>query len=388
MGHVNQRGRDRWEVRVELGVDPLTGKRSRIIRQVKGKKRDALAELNRLEHEVETGTYTPPSSLTVGAYLTQWLTYMQAQLAPAAYARYRGIVEQHIIPALGSVNLQKLHPAHIIDAEAAWAAHGRLKRNGERSGRQLSAKTVLNHHRVLHKALEDAVIVYKVLRVNPCDAIRSPRWDKRPVARLTRDEAMRLADVLEADDYGPALFTLLYTGLRVGEVIGLRWREDVDLSTRRLSVQQQWDDKAKTFRDTKSHRATRPVSLDTDLSNVLERWRVRQKEWRLAAGPVWEDVDNTLVFTTRAGEHLTPSMMRRALDRCLASAGVRYVTRHGLRHTHATLMVSAGIHMRVLQERLGHATFATTADIYSHLDSGIQEQAAEQFSESLRRRRG
>jgi integrase len=243
---------------------------------------------------------------------------------------------------------------------------------------------VANHHIVLHKALQDAVRVFRVLRSNPADSVAPPRWEKRTVARLTLEEALRLIDALEDHPYGWAIYVLLYTGLRAGELLGLRWREDVDLARRQISVQQQWDQYARRFRDTKSHRATRPVSLDTDVVAVLHRQRVRQNEWHLAAGPVWEETG--LVFTDEAGVHLTHGKIAYALETVLKVAGLPRMTPHGLRHTHATLMLKSGAHMRVIQERLGHATFAFTADSYAHVAAGMQESAAEKFSESLRRR--
>jgi len=235
MGHVNQRGRDRWEVRVELGRDPLTGKRKRIIRQVNGTKRDAQAKLAEIVRSLETGEYTEPSKLTLSEYLDRWLAHMRGQLAPSAHGRYTAIVELHIKPRLGAVLLQKLQPAHIIDVEAFWLREGRIRP----PGRPLSAKTVVNHHIVLHKALHDAVRVFRVLRSNPADSVTPPRWEKRTVARLTLDEALRLIDALEAHPYGWAIYVLLYTGLRAGELLGLRWREDVDLVRRQIAVQQQ-----------------------------------------------------------------------------------------------------------------------------------------------------
>lgn len=380
MGHVNQIARNRWEVRVELGRDPLTGKRKRIIRHVNGNKKDAEQKLAEITRQVETGAYVEPSRLTVGDYLTRWLRHMHGQLAPSAYGRYEAIVTSHIIPILGHVLMQKLRPEHIVDAEAHWLKAGRLHR-----GTGLSAKTVLNHHRVLHKALQDAVLVFHVLQTNPVDSVPAPRWEKRRPQRLTADEALRLMDVLDDDDAGPLILTMLYTGMRAGEVLGLRWREDVDLERRHMAVQQQWDRYAKAFRETKSHRSTRPVSIDADLAAVLERWRVRQIEWQLQAGPVW--TPSGLVFTTRTGEHLTHDRVRRALQRVLAAAGLQSVSPHALRHSHATLMIAAGTHMRVLQERLGHASFAITADLYGAVAPGLQAEAAEQFAESLRRRR-
>jgi integrase len=379
MGHVNQRGRDRWEVRVELGRDPLTGKRKRIIRQVNGTKRDAQAKLAEIVRSLETGEYTEPSKLTLSEYLDRWLAHMRGQLAPSAHGRYTAIVELHIKPRLGAVLLQKLQPAHIIDVEAFWLERGRIRP----PGRPLSAKTVVNHHIVLHKALHDAVRVFRVLRSNPADSVTPPRWEKRTVARLTLDEALRLIDALEAHPYGWAIYTLLYTGLRAGELIGLRWREDVDLVRRQISVQQQWDQYARRFRDTKSHRATRPVSLDTDVVAVLHRQKVRQAEWHLAAGIVW--TDSGLVFTDETGQHLTHGKIAYALETVLKVAGLPRMTPHGLRHAHASLMVASGAPAKVIQERLGHATFAFTMDTYGHLIPGMQDAAAEKFSESLRR---
>jgi integrase len=379
---VTARSRGVWRITLELGHDPKTGRRKRMVRDIRGSKKEAQAELARLVHQRRTGEYVEPHKETLAGFLTRWLAYMNGRLAPSAHASYSYVVALRLIPVLGAIPLQQLQPAHIAEAERQWLTSGRVGSTRAAYGRGLSPKTVVNYHRVLRAALQHAVR-WNLLRFNPCDQMEPPRWERVQQRVLTLSEVRGLLDVLGDDRHGVALHTLLATGLRVGELLGLRWREDIDFDAGTIRVQQQYDRVTKTFRDTKTHRSKRPVAIDLELIAALRHHRAAQAERQLIAGSMWQPTG--LVFTDNLGGHLDHDMLRKALSRCLRLAGLDPVNPHGLRHTHASLMIALGTHMRVLQERLGHASFAITADTYSHVSATAQHEAAALLGDALRK---
>lgn len=383
MASIHERKRGVWRITIEAGADPVTGKRKRIVRDVQGTKKAAERELARLMTERSTGDYVEPHNETVAGFLERWLAYMEPRLAPSAYASYRYVVTLRLVPELGSMGLQQLRPEHIAAAERKWLTKGRLgSKRGSRQN-ELSPKTVVNYHRVLREALQQAVR-WRALKWNPCDSIDPPRWERTEQNSFSLVEVQRLLETLKDIKHGSALYVLVATGLRVGELLGLRWREDVDLDGHVIRVQQQYDRVPQTFRDTKTHRSRRHVTIDADLVSALRQHRVAQAERQLRAGEMWEA--SGLVFTDDLGRHLTHSQLRRALERALTAAGLKHIHLHGLRHTHASLLVQLGTHMKLVQERLGHASFQITADTYSHVAPGLHEQAANLLGKALRTR--
>jgi len=378
-GSIRRRGKASWELTVELGVDPMTRKRKRRFVSVKGTRRDAERELTAVARAIDTGIAVDPSRETVGEYLRRWLRdYAQANVAPRTFDRYRSIVEEHLIPALGSVRLSALRPPHIVDAERRWLAGGRKRGRGG-----LSPRTVLHHHRLLHEALRHAVR-WQLLSVNPCAAVTPPRAMRKEMNSLDAEQAQALLSAARGTRFDVQVTAALYSGLRLGELLGLRWR-DLDLDAGRLSVQQTLQPVrggGVVFGPTKTHRSRRSVSIPAVVVERLREHRRLQVEARLIAGDAWEDSD--LVFTDALGRPQPPGPLREGFYKLLAAAGLPPIRLHDLRHTMATLMLAAGEHPKVVSERLGHSTVNLTLDTYSHVLPGLQQAAAERLAETLR----
>jgi integrase len=223
-----------------------------------------------------------------------------------------------------------------------------------------------------------------LLTVSPIENLRPPRWERKEQVWLDLPQARTLVANLESTPAGTAVLVNVSTGLRMGELLGLRWR-DIDLTARSIALQQQLQWLAGhgyVMRAVKTHRSRRPISIDLDLVDVLRSYKVRQNADRLQAGDLWKG--NDLVFTNELGEHLTPDQVRRSLLRALKAAGLPRIRPHDLRHTHASLLLRLRTPMKVVQERLGHSSFAVTADIYSHVAPDLQEQAAGLLGAALR----
>lgn len=175
-GYIRRRSKDSWQVVIELGRDPVTGKRKRVSRNVEGAKRDAETERTALIRSIETGTYVDPTRELMAEFLARWLRdYARSVVAPRTYERYEEIVRLHIVPTLGRVPLTQLRPTHIVAAERQWLDSG------------LSAATVLKHHRLIRRALQQA-LRWRVLTVNPADAVTPPVASARrcPSSTATR----------------------------------------------------------------------------------------------------------------------------------------------------------------------------------------------------------
>ena len=328
-------------------------------------------------HALATGTYVDPHKSTVGDYLLHWLeNYAKISVAPRTFEGYEMRVRRHLVPALGSIRLTQLRPAQIAAAERSWLE------SGGRRGEGLSPRSVVHNHRVLREALGQAV-KWQLLAVNPADAVTPPRVERQEMRSLSAQQSAALLDAAQGSEFGPAIETALYTGLRLGELLGLRW-EDLDLHSGRLSVQQTARSVrgGVTFGPTKTHRSRRRLSIPATAVEGLRGVRAGQLEHRLRAGTAWHDSD--LVFTDALGHSMTRERLRAAFYGLLETAGLPRVRLHDLRHTHATLMLSQGEHPKVVSERLGHATVGITLDTYSHVLPDLQAEAAERLAATLK----
>jgi integrase len=307
----------------------------------------------------------------VAEYLQQWLdAYVRPNTAPKTYRRYEQLIRVHVIPALGNVPLTKLRPLHIQETYT----------NVVRSGR--SPRTALHCHRVLREALQHAV-KWQLLARNPADGVEAPRPQRYEIAALRPDAVQELLASAEQTKFGAMIHTAVATGLRLGELTGLRW-QDVDLEGGVLAVRQtcQWlSREGFIYRQPKSYRSARPVALSPGTVNRLRRHRLEQLEERVALGPGYVDAD--LVFADDVGAPLHPSTVRKAWLGIAASAGMPALRFHDLRHAHASLLLGQGVHPKIVSERLGHSTVGITLDVYSHVTPGLQTQAAKDFDRVL-----
>ncbi len=380
-GHIKKRSARSYSVVVPFGVDPATGQRRQKWVTVKGTKKDAERRLAELVTELESGTYVDPSKMMVGEFLRQWLKvhHGSSNVRDVTAQGYSSIIENHLVPALGRVELARLNPQHI------QLAYAKALKGGRKDGRLggLSPTTVLQHHRVLKEALTHAV-KWEMIARNPADGVEPPRRARPEVNFYRPEEAQAFIEAARDSYYYTALHTALHTGLRRSELLGLQWR-DIDFESSMLSVVRvlhKIEDGTTVIEPPKTVKGRRTLVLTAESVDVLRRHLEGQMDTIRRVGGEW--TGETFVFDKGNGEVVHPDALASSPRGVYRDAGLRPISLKGLRHTHATILFAQGVHPKVVSERLGHASIGITLDIYSHVIQGMQEEAVSKFEEAMR----
>jgi len=371
-GHIVKRYKNSYSIVLNLGVDPATGRHKQQWISVKGTKKDAEKKLVEMLHQFDTGMFMKPSRTTLAEFLERWLNDYRSSLSPRGYERYRDIIKQHLIPDLGNIVLTQLRPEHLQKHYTACQDKG------------LSARTVRYHHAVIHVALKTAV-KWGLLSRNPADAVTLPKVQHNEMNTWGEDEINQFLEAAKDSPYYTLFHTALFTGMRRCEILGLKWA-DVDFIMSQLYVNRglhHLKDGSYVFTEPKSARSRRTIALPPSAILLLREHREKQAlEWAMLGKTL---TDAGLVFCTLEGEPLRPNTITRAWKTLAARCGLPVIRLHDARHTHASIMLKQGIHLKVVQERLGHSSIQITLDIYSHVVPGLQAAAAQRFDEILNR---
>lgn len=375
-GHIVKRYKNSYTIVLSLGRDPVTNKPRQQWVSVKGTKKDAEKKLAELLHQIDNGIFIRPNRTTLSDFLERWLKdYAWANLAPRTAEGYEHIIRRHIIPAMGDVLLRQLKPETLQRYYAEKLAGGRCDRKGA-----LSPRTVRHHHVTLHNSLEKAV-KWGLLSRNPADAVTPPRCDRSEWNILNEDDIHRLLEAARKTSYYALFYLAIFTGMRRSELLALRWC-DVDLFLCHVYVNRTLHHLrggSIVFRPPKTAKGRRMISLSPSVSLVLREHRERQKLDRAMLGTSLRDDD--LVFCDPKGNPLLPNTVTHAWIKLVRRSGLGGIRFHDARHSHASLMLKAGTHPKIVQERLGHSSISITLDTYSHVTPGLQEAAAARFDE-------
>jgi len=373
-GHIRQRSKGAWSIVIDVGREPGTGKRRQQWYTVRGTKKDAERELREKLRSLERGAYVKPQRISLGEYLKHWVeSYAVMHTSPRTAEGYQAIVNRYLVPALGGIPLCELQPQHLEKYYGDALAHGRLDGKGG-----LSTRTVLHQHRVLSQALSHAV-KQGVLARNVAQAVVAPRPGRSQMGTLSSGDVPRFLDAARRTPYYILFYTALYTGMRRGELLGLRWC-DIDLGKASISVVQtlyRLSGGKFVIKEPKSPHSRRMVALSPSVAELLRRHYTEQETQRILLGKTLGRDD--LVFAHPDGSPLDPSTVTHAFGDLIKRTGLPHVRFHDLRHTHATLMLKGGVHPKIVSERLGHANIGITLDTYSHVVPGLQEAAALRF---------
>ena len=305
----------------------------------------------KLKAERNQGVNISVTNLTVEEFLEQWLENYASTLGVATSYTYGLNLRTHIIPTLGRIKLKDLKAT---DVQACYTRILRTPRKGptDKPARYRSPKTALNVHRVFREALQYAVR-YELIHRNVCDTVQAPRATKHLVAPPSVRGLQTLLEVTDQTPYAMMVRTCLWTGLRQGELLRLRW-SDIDFDRRLLYVREAKWGSAGT------------VVLSPEICSLLATHG--------------EGRNSEFVFADGHDAAIGAWKLKRDWRAIKAKTGLRF---HDLRHAHASLLIAAGAHPKVIQERLRHKQVSTTMDIYGHLMPGLQEQAAQSIDTAL-----
>jgi integrase len=368
-GSIFKRANGRWYSALTYRDEYGEPKR----REVSGRTQaEVRAKLRDIQERLEAGSPVKDAVMTVGAWLEDWTTKSlpASDRKQATIDLYTMIARNHLAPKLGSVTLDRLRPS---DVEALIVGK-------RRSG--LSASTVRTIYTVLRAAL-DIAVRDGLIRRNAAEAVKRPGIERKDAAFLTANQAEALLDVLRGDRLEALYRVMLATGLRRGEALALHWSDlDLDAATLRVRWTLSRTSNGLQLGEPKTEKSRRSVPLPHAAVNTLREHRKHQFKEQLAAGPLWQKTG--LVFTTEIGTPLEPRNVLRRFEALAARAGLQGVHLHTLRHSAASFLLAAGTHTKVVQEHLGHSSYAITADIYSHVAPVQQREAAQRLDEALR----
>ena len=409
-GHIRKRGVS-WEYIIDIGIAAAQrcqgcGRRFWVEREPKsacpkcggklvegeerrratqagfGSKRDCQSAMAKVIGAIDEQRFVLPVRLTLREYLEkEWLPAITSTVRATTYRSYRGHIECHIVPALGSVQLQRLNGALFNAFYAKLAKEGRYH-----SEISLSPATIRRIHATLHRALRDAVR-WNRLSVNPVDAADPPKAsaEQRKLPAWSAQQLFAFLESVREDRLYGLWHFLAMTGCRRGEALGLQWG-NVDLENARVTIDKALVEVGEEVQlsEPKSARGRRTIALDPETLAVLRAHHRAQAQERLRCGASWHDTG--FVFVTEDGCSLTPWRISTAFQQLRRRAGLPQIPLHGLRHTYATVALSSGINPRIVSGRLGHSTVAFTLDVYSHVLPQADEEAAVRIAALVRPR--
>jgi integrase len=331
-----------------------------------------------MNDQINKGNYMEPSTETVKDFLERWVRdSVQNKQRATTVLNYRLLMDVHVIPEIGGLPLAKLQPMHIQQLYRKKLESGRVDGSGG-----LSPTTVRRIHAVLHKALSTAV-KWQFLPRNPADAVDAPKPADTQMKFMTPEQVGVFLAASGNETFSTLYLTAIMTGLRRGELLGLRW-EDVNLDSGQLAVRRslvQMIDGTIAYQDPKTAHGERTVALPNTVIVSLREHRQKQDTDRSKLGSAYQE--NDLIFANSLGGPIRPDNLRRNFKETLKKAGLPEIRFHDLRHTHATLMLSQGVHPKIVSERLGHSSVQITLDTYSHALPNLQAEAADKLDKAL-----
>lgn len=336
-----------------------------------GKTRKEVQEkLKKALHEQQQGTLITTPQQTIEQFLTQWLDSRKKAVRIRTNERYEEIVRLHVVPIIGHVQLQKLTAQNLQSLYSKKLDEG------------LSPTTVNTVHGMLHKAFSDAV-KWGLIARNICDAVEPPRRAHYEIAPLTMEQGQKLLNTAKGHNMEALFMLALTTGMRRGEILALKW-QDINFPQSTLQVRRIFT-RAPGNRyiesEPKTEKSRRSVMLAPMTVDVLKQHRIRQLEVKLQAGTDWQERD--LVFCTALG---TPLNLNKVLERfktLLKKAELPDIRFHDLRHSAASILLSMGVHPKIVQELLGHNQISMTMDTYSHVLPTMQGDAMNKLNDAL-----
>ena len=373
-GSIEKRGKNSYRLTVSEGFD-LNGKPMIHRKTVHGTKKDAEVELAKFVTEVQNALVIDGKSLKFSEFTEIWKRdYGSKELAPSTYKRYYRMLETRLLPYWGHFYINKIKPTDIMKFYDLLEKDTQLVRkkgnNGAKTKKPLSGKTILEHHRLLRAMLHKAVY-WQLIVTNPAERVQPPKA-RKPKRKSYDDEQTKILlenlELLSSEDikYKVAIILTVFTGVRLGELMGLEW-QDVDFKNGIISINrssQYLTDMGVFTKVPKTESSIREIAIHEFIIFLLEEYKLWYEEQKSIYGELWTNSDK--LFVQADGKPMHPSTISKWFVKYVGQIGLPVINFHGLRHTNASLLVAQNIDIAVVSARLGHAQISTTLDFYVH----------------------
>ena len=369
-GNIRKRKDGRWEGRYTAGRDPVTGKQifknvlGKTQAEVKEKLQKALAQAKKIDF-AKTGKYT------VTMWMNEWFENVaKIKVRPSSHQTYRGYIDHHITPNIGSIPLEKLTTMDLQKLYRKLLNKGRVDRvEAKQQPKGLSAKTARNINQVISSAMDFAV-AQKIIPENPCKAVALPKVEHKEMQTIPAEQLQAFLQEAKATGVYEMYYIELATGLRRGELLGLKWT-DIDWKNGIIKVRRQVArvDGQIVEAPLKTKNSYRTVTISQQAIEVLKQQK--------------EKTNDEYVFPSPNGGPISPDSVNNMLKRVLARAGIPKVRFHDLRHTFATIALQNGVDIKTVSGMLGHFSAGFTLDTYAHVTTAAQKEAADTMGNVL-----
>ena len=373
-GSIEKRGKNSYRLIVSEGYD-LHGKPLIHRKTVHGTKKEAEVELAKFVTEVQNGLVIDGKALRFSEFVEIWKRdYGSKELAQSTYKRYCRMLETRLLPYFGRFYINKIKPTDIMKFYDLLEKDTQLVRkkgnNGSKTKKPLSGKTILEHHRLLRAMLHKAVY-WQLIVANPAERVQPPKA-RKPKRRSYDDEQTKILlenlELLSSEDtkYKVAIILTVFTGVRLGELMGLEW-QDVDFKNGIISINrssQYLSDMGVFTKVPKTESSIREIAIPEFIISLLEEYKLWYEEQKSIYGELWTNSDR--LFVQVDGKPMHPSTISKWFVKYVGQIGLPVINFHGLRHTNASLLVAQNIDIAVISARLGHAQISTTLDFYVH----------------------
>ena len=373
-GSIEKRGKNSYRLTVSEGFD-LNGNPMIHRKTVHGTKKDAQVELAKFVTEVQNGLVIDGKALRFSEFVEIWKRdYGSKELAPSTYKRYCRMLETRLLPYFGHFYINKIRPTDIMKFYDLLEKDTQLVRkkgnNGSKTKKPLSGKTILEHHRLLRAMLHKAVY-WQLIVSNPAERVQAPKA-RKPKRKSYDDEQTKILlenlEQLSIEDtkYKVAIILTVFTGVRLGELMGLEW-QDIDFKNGIISINrssQYLSDMGVFTKTPKTESSIREIAIPEFIISLLEEYKLWYEEQKSIYDELWANSDR--LFVQSDGKPMHPSTISKWFVKYVAQIGLPVINFHGLRHTNASLLVAQNIDIAIISARLGHAQISTTLNFYVH----------------------
>ena len=384
-GTIRKRADGRWEGIYSAGYDQQTGKLIR--KSIYGKnQKEVRQKLSKVTTEIDEGLYLEPAKMTLSAWMDLWYKEYTFDKKYSTLKGYKAQINKHIRPGIGKYNLSQLNPMIL------QRFFNHLSEPNEK-GKVLSPKSIKNVYIILSGILEQAV-ENEMISKNPCKKVKLPKVYNKQITPLTDKQVKDFLEIISTDEiYGTILRVIVFTGLRLGEAMGLTW-DCVDFEKGALNINKQLQrrpqkDGGSTLTSVKSGkpRILKPAPFVMQLLKIRYTEQIMQKQRSEDLWLAWsneEEHKKALVFTNLQGGYLIPKRVYLHFKSAAVAIGAPDARVHDLRHTYAVLSLQNGDDIKTVQENLGHASAAFTLDVYGHVSDRMKKESANRMEEYIR----